>query len=118
MGLSHGVSHSLEWSKVLAPGELSRTEECTVLNDGFRGMELGCKRSSKGGRRGGLRERETEGKAGETYCQICSYPAGKTCRWSFRIICLLLGFRSYHWVQMAGQYYLIGDGLIVLGELG
>lgn len=37
-----------------------------------------------------------------TYCQICSYPAGKTCRWSFRIFCLLPSFRSYHWVQMAG----------------
>lgn len=41
MELSHGVSHRLEWSKALGPGGLSRAEECTVLNDGFRGMELG-----------------------------------------------------------------------------
>lgn len=92
MGLSHGVSHRLEWS-----------EECTVLNDGFRGMEL-LQVAFKGreGRNLRERERETEGKTGKTYCQICSYPAGKTCRWSFRIFCLLLSFRSYHWVQMAG----------------
>lgn len=63
MGLSHGVAHRLEWSKVLARGELSRTEECTVPNDGFRGMELGVQVVFKG-RKEGRFARETEGKAG------------------------------------------------------
>lgn len=81
-------------------------------------MELGVQVVFKGRKEGRFARERLRAKLGETYCHICSYPAGKTCRWSFRIFCLLLSFRSYHWVQMAGQYYLIGDGLIVLGELG
>lgn len=43
----------MEWFKVWAPGEVSRTEECTFLTAGFREMGLEWQKVVKGRRAAG-----------------------------------------------------------------